>query len=61
MNETGPQTLIEAVRYFTDKKICAEYMVKIKWPDGVIRCPKCKARGDRTRFFALAETSSTAL
>ena len=41
MNENGPETLIEAVRYFSDKKVCAEYMVKIKWPDGVIRCPKC--------------------
>jgi transposase-like protein len=41
MTDDGPQTLIEAVRYFSDKKICAEYMVKIKWPDGVIRCPKC--------------------
>ena len=41
MNENGPETLIEAVRYFSDKKTCAEYMVKIKWPDGVIRCPKC--------------------
>lgn len=41
MNENGPQTLIEAVRYFSDKKVCHDYMVQIKWPDGKIVCPKC--------------------
>jgi len=41
MNETSPQTLIEAVRYFTDLDVCHNYMVKLKWPDGKIFCPKC--------------------
>lgn len=41
MNDTGPETLIEAVRYFTDPQICHEYMVNLKWPDGKITCPKC--------------------
>ena len=36
MNESGPQTLIEAVRYFSDKKTCAEYI-------GKIVCPKCQS------------------
>jgi transposase-like protein len=41
MNETGPQTLIEAVRHFSDLQLCFRYMVAIKWPDGKPVCPKC--------------------
>ncbi len=36
-----PTTLIEAVRFFTDPNVCHQFMVSIKWPDGVITCPKC--------------------
>jgi transposase-like protein len=41
VNDEGPQTLIEAVRHFTDLKICIEMLVKVKYPDGKITCPKC--------------------
>jgi transposase-like protein len=41
MNDEGPQTLIEAVRFFSDPQICHEYMIRLKWPDGRIVCPKC--------------------
>ncbi|MEX2140156.1 MAG: IS1595 family transposase [Pirellulales bacterium] len=37
----NPTTLLEAVRYFSDLDVCHEYMVRIKWPDGKITCPKC--------------------
>lgn len=36
-----PSSLIEAVRYFADLKICNDYMRGIKWPDGQIFCNKC--------------------
>jgi hypothetical protein len=36
-----PKTLIEAVRHFTDLDVCNEYMIGVKWPTGVITCPKC--------------------
>ena len=36
-----PQSLLEAVRYFADLKICNAYMRRVKWPDGKIVCPKC--------------------
>lgn len=36
-----PKSLIAAVRYFADVKICNAYMRRIKWPDGKIVCPKC--------------------
>lgn len=41
-----PKTLIEAVKFFSDIDRCNEYMVSIKWADG-IACPKCNACGDR--------------
>lgn len=36
-----PQTLLEAVRYFSSLDACHELMLTIKWPDGRIVCPKC--------------------
>ncbi len=44
---TTPTSLIEAVKFFSDVDRCNEYMVRIKWPDGKITCPKCGACGDR--------------
>lgn len=32
---------MEAVKHFADPQVCHAYMVKIKWPDGKIVCPKC--------------------
>lgn len=39
----APKTLMAAVTYFSDPKVCNEYMKQVKWPDGVITCPKCGA------------------
>lgn len=50
MNEEGPQTLIEAVKHFADLTVCHKYMVKLKWPDGKITCPKCA--GDKVGLIA---------
>lgn len=33
-----PKTLLEAVWYFSDLRVCHEYMRRVKWP---ITCPKC--------------------
>lgn len=35
-----PQTLIEAVRYFTDLDVCVEFVAGLRWTDGPI-CPDC--------------------
>src|SRR5947207_2150597 len=43
MNTTAPhnpQSLIEAVRYFSDKKTCLGFMANLRWPNG-IECPTC--------------------
>jgi transposase-like protein len=36
-----PKSLLSAVRYFSDRTICNDYMRTIKWPDGEVRCPHC--------------------
>ena len=36
-----PETLREAVLYFDDFDQCKEFMVALRWPDGVVRCPTC--------------------
>lgn len=41
MHDDLPQSLIAAVRYFSDLRICNDYMARIKWPAGKPICPKC--------------------
>src|SRR5208283_5306417 len=47
MDAKTPKTLVEAVRYFRDQKACIDFMVALRWPDGV-RCPTC---GNETVSF----------
>jgi len=44
MNETFPKTLIQAVKYFSDPDTALGCMVAIRWPDGVITCPRCDSQ-----------------
>ena len=37
-----PQTLIEAIRYFADDQICHDFVVEMRWPEGV-RCVHCES------------------
>src|ERR1017187_1017024 len=41
-NNTVPQTLIESVRQFSDPDRCLNFMIELRWPNGVI-CPRCDA------------------
>ena len=36
-----PKTLLEAITYFSDAENCRQFMVAIRWEDGVVRCPHC--------------------
>lgn len=36
-----PTTLLEAVTHFQDYENCHRFMSVLRWPDGVIRCPRC--------------------
>src|SRR4051794_41977132 len=38
-----PESLIEAVRYFSDLDFCTAYVAKLRWPDGPV-CPRCDGR-----------------
>jgi transposase-like protein len=38
-----PNTLLEAVRYFSDPEVCVQYVAKLRWPNGPV-CPRCDGR-----------------
>ena len=40
----GPNTLLEAVKFFADKDNAHNYLAAIRWPDGVV-CPRCGVEG----------------
>jgi transposase-like protein len=41
MNEQGyPTTQQEAIIYFSDSRVCHDFMVQMRWADGVA-CPRC--------------------
>src|SRR3954469_10172055 len=41
---TAPATLLEAITYFSDPMVCLDFMVSLRWPDGVVECPTCGSR-----------------
>ena len=40
METSAPTTLLEAVRYFKNPDVCLQFMVNMRWPNGVT-CPTC--------------------
>src|SRR5260370_5111863 len=42
-NNTYPQTLLEAIRYFSDLDTCLTFVAGLRWPDGPT-CPECKGK-----------------
>ena len=44
-----PRTLLEAVRHFSNYGTCHDFLVGLRWPDGV-RCPACGC--DRVSWLA---------
>jgi transposase-like protein len=39
--ESGFKTLREAIIHFADFENCKALMMKLRWPDGVVKCPHC--------------------
>jgi transposase-like protein len=37
----APETLQNAIVYFSDADRCFEYALNLRWPDGVVTCPRC--------------------
>jgi transposase-like protein len=41
-SENGsPNTLLEAVKYFADADVAHNFVTALRWPDGVVTCPRC--------------------
>src|SRR5271170_1373265 len=38
-----PKTLLDAINFFQDAENCRQYMIAVRWPDGIVRCPICDA------------------
>ncbi len=38
-----PKTLIEAIKLFSEYENCREFMIRVRWADGVVRCPQCQS------------------
>ncbi|HEX4999407.1 MAG TPA: transposase [Terriglobia bacterium] len=36
-----PRTLQDAIKYFADPANVREYLIVRRWPDGIVRCPRC--------------------
>jgi transposase-like protein len=39
----APKTLLEAIQYFSDERICINAVAEMRWPNGVA-CPHCEAK-----------------
>ena len=39
--DKAPRTLREAILFFADYENCKKAVEAIRWPDGVVRCPRC--------------------
>ena len=40
-NHKQPKTLQEAIRFFGNPDNVLAYMIRLRWPDGVVTCPTC--------------------
>jgi len=41
--EYAVKTLQQAIQHFADPENCRKFMVFMRWPDGVVKCPYCGA------------------
>ena len=48
-----PNTLVEAIRYFSDKQTCINAVAMMRWEDGSPVCPKCGATQDKRNHYWL--------
>jgi transposase-like protein len=47
---SGPKTLAEAVKFYSNPDHCLVEMVGARWPDGIVKCPTCGR--DDVRFIS---------
>ncbi len=39
----APKTLQESIQFFSDFENCRQFMVAVRWPDGIVKCPRCQS------------------
>lgn len=44
MKDGFPQTLAEAIKYFSEEKTAHSFLCSLRWPDGKPRCPHCDSQ-----------------
>jgi len=49
----SPKTLIEAIQYFSDAENCRQFMIAVRWNDGIVRCPICQS--EKVTYLAKAK------
>src|SRR6266542_1853755 len=47
---SAPKTLQQAIVHYNDFENCREFMMNVRWPDGVVRCPECDS--DKVSYIA---------
>ena len=52
---SAPKTLQQAILFFADYGNCHRAIVEIRWPDGIVRCPRCGSE----RLFQFEATKSS--
>lgn len=50
LSEKLPNTLLEAVRYFSDEQTCIDFVAALRWENGIPLCPHCNS--DNAGFLA---------
>ncbi len=45
-----PKTLQAAIIHFASLENCQKFMVEVRWPDGIVRCPECDS--DKVTYLA---------
>ena len=45
-----PETLSGAITYFADAQRALDFMIGLRWPDKVVRCPRCQS--DKATFLS---------
>jgi transposase-like protein len=48
----APKTLLGAIKLFSDYENCRQFMIMVRWADGVVRCPQCQF--DKVTYLASA-------
>ena len=38
-----PKTLTQAIKFFSEYENCRQFMIAVRWADGVVRCPHCQS------------------